>query len=332
MAMLYPKSRDEWLQLRTHHISSTESAALFSMSPYMTAFELAVLKKSTDIPEEYLQNERMTWGLRLQRAIAAGIAEDYGVKVRAVSGYASLPELKLGASFDYEIIGLKEDPDNPEKYWPCPQSLRQLYKDFGPGILEIKNVDSFVFKNDWQATEGEFEAPAHIELQVQHQLLCMERNWAAIGVLVGGNKQILLERMRDRDVGESIKAKAARFWKGLAGGHMPKVVLPADADIIRQLYKFSEPGSLLDFQKEDNPELHALAAAHVEATQLKSAAEKHHKSTGAALLMAVGTAEKVLFADMSISAGTVGPVHIEAHDRDGYRNLRVYTKKPKEQK
>lgn len=335
MTMLYPKSREEWLALRHTHISSTESAALFGLSPYMTPFELAVLKKAETPPAEYEENERMTWGKRLQRAIAQGIAEDYGVKVRAVNGYASI-EGKLGASFDYEIIGLKETDEaaNGGKAWECDQVLREQYKQFGPGVLEIKNVDGFVFKSDWvKGDDGAFEAPAHIELQVQHQLLCIERNWATIGVLVGGNRQILLHRTRDREVGESIIRKAGKFWKGIGDGHMPPITLPADADIIRQVYKFAEPGKVLS-EKEGtaSEELHIAAARHAEATALKSAAEKHHKATGAALLMLMGDAEKAEFADMSIAAGVVGPAHVPAYDRAGYRNLRVYPKKTKESK
>jgi predicted phage-related endonuclease len=336
MSMLYPKTRDEWLELRWKHISSTESAALFGMSPYLTMFELAVLKKAESVPEEYEQNERMTWGLRLQRAIAQGIAEDYGVKIRAVSGYASRPD-KLGASFDYEIIGLKEvNPPDDTKAWEGDQTLRDLYRQFGPGVLEIKNVDSLVFKNEWAVNEDKsIEAPAHIELQVQHQLLCIEREWAAIGVLVGGNRQHLIARMRDRDVGTRIEAKAGKFWRGIAAGHMPPVTYPQDADIIRKIYGFAEPGKVIDGQKNPTPEqeaLYQLAWQHDEATKLKSAAEKHHKSTGAALMMAMGDAEKALFADISISAGVVGPTRVEAYDRAGYRNLRVYPKKPKEAK
>jgi putative phage-type endonuclease len=324
--MLYPKSREEWLKIRAEHVSSTESSALFGMNPYSTAFELAVMKKTLDTTE-YEKNKRMEWGLRLQRAIADGIAETYGVKVRAVNGYASrTPEARIGASFDYEIcgigaIGFQGDP-----------ILRDLWEKKGPGVLEIKNVDSWIFKQQWQEVEGEIEAPAHIELQVQHQLECIEREWAAIGVLVGGNRQVLIVRQRDRAVGTAIRGKTEAFYKMLDKGDMPPVSLPQDAEIIRKVYGYAEPGKVIDFQSEDDAVLHQLVRDHNEATQLKSAAEKHHKATGAALMMAIGNAEKVLFSDFTVSAGVVGPARVEAYDRAGYRNLRVYVKKPKEQK
>jgi predicted phage-related endonuclease len=325
--MIYPKDRAEWLKIRAAHVSSTESSALFGMNPYSTAFELAVLKKSLDTTE-YEKNERMEWGLRLQRAIADGISDTYGVKIRAVNGYASrTPEARIGASFDFEIvgngaIGFKGDP-----------ILRELWEKKGPGVLEIKNVDAWIFKQQWQEVDGQIEAPAHIELQVQHQLECIEREWAAIGILVGGNRQVLIVRERDRAVGTAIRGKTEAFYAMLDKGDMPPVTLPQDAEIIRKIYGYAEPGSVRDLQgAAADAELHQLVANHNEATQLKSAAEKHHKSTVAALMMALGTAEKVLFDDFTVSAGMVAPSHVEAYDRAGYRNLRVYPKKPKEPK
>lgn len=324
--MLFPKTREEWLALRQKNISSTESSALFGLNPYTTAYELAVVKKDTLTLEEYDQSERMSWGLRLQRAIAQGIAEDYGVKVRAISGYAVLPDLRMGASFDFEVVGLKDDYAGDEKM------LRGLYTQHGPGVLEIKNVDAWIFKNEWQEVDRAIEAPAHIELQVQHQLHCIEREWAGIGVLVGGNRQLLICRLRDRDVGDALTAKVKRFWTGIAAGKMPPVMMPQDAAIIRKVYGYAEPGKVLDCQVTDNAELHQLAKNHAESTKWKSEAEKTHKSTGALLLQALGDAEKALFADMTVSAGMVGPSHIEAYDREGYRNLRIYPKKAKEPK
>lgn len=330
MTMLFPKSREEWLKLRHEHISSTESAALYGLSPYMTAFELAVLKKEPEPPPEYDQNERMTWGLRLQRAIAEGIAEDYAVKVRAISGYTTLPEFHMGASFDFEIVGCKEiDPPTDTNAWEVQQVLREMYREHGPGILEVKNVDSMVFKNDWQEVEGQLEAPAHIEIQLQHQLTCIERKWGAIAALVGGNRQLLITRQRDLEVGQSIREKASQFWANLEQGNMPPVTFPADAEIIRALYRYAEPGSVLDLQGEGDNPIAQLAAKHAEATRLKSEAEKYHKSTSAALLMAIGDSEKVLMDAFTVNASTVAAAEVKSYIRKEYRSLRVYEKKEK---
>jgi putative phage-type endonuclease len=321
MTMLYPTSRDEWLALRMKHISSTESCALFGMSPYMTAFELAVTKKATTPPAEYEQNERMSWGLRLQRTIAQGIAEDYGVKVRAMSGYASSGP--IGASFDFEIVGVADSHDGDE-------TMRALYRQHGTGILEIKNVDSLVFKNDWRADGDSYEAPAHIEIQVQHQLECVERKWCAIGVLVGGNKQVVLWRMRDEAVGTAIRSKSARFWQRLEAGEMPPVTLPEDTQIIKQIYGFAEPGKVLDATADE--EIKSLCAAYTVAQKAEVAAKAEKDTAVAKLLMKIGDAEKVLTEGYTVSAGVVSETLVEAYTRKAYRNCRIYVKKAKESK
>ena len=322
MTLLYPKSREAWLQLRMKHVSSTESAALFGMSPYLTAFELATIKKAETPPAEYEQNERMTWGLRLQRVIAEAIAEDYGVKVRAMNGYATSEG--MGASFDFEVVGVVEGEFSGK------ETLRGLYKQHGTGVLEIKNVDGLVFKNDWHEVDGQLEAPAHIEIQVQHQLECVERAWAAIGVLVGGNKQVMLYRMRDKDVGDVIRSRVRVFQADLAKGIMPPIELPADAQIIKRIYGFAEPGKVLDAQGD--AEIAALCKEYSEAQQAEKVAKEAKDSAVAKLLMKIGDAEKVIATGYTVSAGVVGETLIEAYTRKAYRNCRIYVKKPKQEK
>lgn len=322
MTMLYPKSRQEWLELRHKYVSSTESPALFGMSPYSTAFEIAVLKKSPTPPPEYGDNERMAWGLRLQRAIADGIAEEFGVKIRAMSGYAT--NGGMGASFDFEIVGHVEGPFEGDT------RLRGLYTQFGAGVLEIKNVDGLVFKNEWSVVDKMIEAPAHIEIQVQHQLECCERKWAAIGVLIGGNRQEVILRMRDTDVGQAIRAKVNRFWSELQKGVMPPVTLPEDVQIIKTLYGHAEPESVLDARGDET--IKSLCAKYSVFQKAEKEAKDQKDSAIAELLMKIGTAEKVLVDGYSISAGVVGETVVEQYTRKAYRNCRIYVKKDKQEK
>lgn len=323
--MEYPKTREEWLALRHKHISSTEVAALFGLSPYGTAFELAVRKQSAT-PDDAEIGERGAWGLRLQRSIAGAIADVYGVKCRAINGYAvhSYQHCRMGASFDFEVIGVKDEWTGDD------HTLRNMYKDHGAGVLEIKNVDSLVFKKDWQAGEdGSYEAPAHIELQVQHQLACIGRTWAAIGVLVGGNRLELLIREKDEDVNLAIAKKCERFWADLAKGVLPPVELPADAEIIGKLYRYAEPGKVMD--APDRADLAALCAEYKAAAEAAKQAEDIKKSARAKLLMEIGDHEKVLLPGYTISAGVVAETEI-TYTREAYRNFRVTAVKAKDEK
>lgn len=331
MTMLFPKTEKEWRELRHLHVSSTESSALFGLRPYSTAFELAVSKKEP--LREFESNERMSWGLRLQEAIAKGISEDYGVKVRRVRGYAVNPNCNMGASFDYEIVGIKDkEPIMTVSGVPIVPDyedniLQEMYADLGPGILEIKNVDAYIFKQQWKTEDGQLEAPAHIEIQVQHQLHCIERAWGCMGVLVGGNDAQLVLRERDQEVGNSIERKVSEFWALLGQNGMPPVKLPEDVEIIRRLYMGSTPGKILDLQ--DNTEMKDWCKSYRDAMESRDMWESARKSIGARILMKIGDAEKVLVEGYGISANTVGECEIAAYTRAKYRNLTVREKKVK---
>lgn len=319
----YPKTREEWLALRHKHVGSTEVAALFGLSPYSTAFELAVVKRQPDPDPEFEGNERMRWGIRVQHAIAKGIASEYGVKVRAISGYAihSYQHIRAGASFDYEIIGLSDDAEPPKD-----SLLRDMYAKHGAGILEIKNVDTFVYRNDW--TDG--EPPVHIELQLQHQLACIGRFWGAIGALIGGNELRVFVRERDDAVHKAIVAKCEKFWADLDNGVMPPVDLPADADIVAKLYRYAEPGKVMD--ATGNEEIAELCRGYVAAAKQAREAEATKDTLKAKLLMLIGDAERVIVDGFNVSAGMVGDTEVPAYTRKGYRNVRITAKKPSKEK
>lgn len=335
MTMLFPKTRDEWLKLRHAHTSSTESPALFGLSPYMTAYELGVMKQRPEPDPEFEANERMRWGIRLQHAIARGIGEEYGVKVRSLSGYAthSFGHVRMGASFDYEVIGVATHDDG-NKVEVKDALLQDLYEQHGSGILEIKNVDGLIFRNEWKTDEG-VEPPAHIEVQVQHQLACCAKQWAAIGVLVGGNDLHLLTRLRDNDVIKAIENRSEQFWRDLAAGILPPVTLPADADIISKVYRVAEPGKLIDAQPGAADEgrgatLTALFREYKSAAAAEKAATEAKDTAKAKVLLEIQNAERVLLpGGHTISATTVAECEIPAYTRKSYRLLRFTESKPK---
>jgi predicted phage-related endonuclease len=315
--LILPKSVDDWRALRHRYVSSTESAALFGYSAYSTPFQLAVEKQAPE-PPAWAGNERATWGLRLQEAIAKGISADYGVKVRRVNSFAAVDEVRMGASFDYEVVGHRDDSEAP-----AGPLLRDMYSDLGAGILEIKTVDRLIYRDQWRHEEGD-EAPVHIELQVQQQLDCIDRPWSAIGVLIGGNEIKVMIREVDREVCYAIRAKVAEFWATLERGEMPPVTLPQDVDLIRRLYLNSDPAGV--FQSED-PEVVKLCQAYVDAKAQRDYHEDLRKTYGARLLTVLGDAAKGAVPGFTIQANTVKETLVPATVRKPYRNLIVREKK-----
>ena len=298
--VIEPISRDHWKSLRRYDITSTEIAALFGISPYTTEFELWHRKHAmTDV--EYDENERMKWGTRLESAIANGVAEDQGWSIRKMDEYIRDDELRLGASFDYAI------GDH--------------------GILEIKNVDALVFRDGWTFDEdGNLEAPLHIEIQVQQQLMLSQRSVCYICALIGGNRVVKIERHPDPNVHSAIKEKSGQFWDSIDSGRQPSPDFIRDADFISRLYQYAEPGKVVDASSD--PEFAMWAMEYKRLGDEIKMSEEVRDSFKARMLQRIGDAEKVLGEGFTVSAGVVGEADI-SYKRKAYRTFRCSWKKQK---
>lgn len=318
-----PRDHEHWLALRAQDLTSTDIAALFGMSPYKTRFELWHEKRSGEVVR-IAQNDRMTWGTRLEASIAEGIAEDRGWAIRPFKEYMLDRELRIGSSFDYRISA--DDGPTPSGY------LADTPND---AILEIKTVDALAFRNGWKIEDDMLVAPDHIEMQVQHQMLVSGLRRAYIGVLVGGNDVRILEREADDGVHMAIRSEAAAFWDSVAAGTPPDPVMPDDARAVIRLNSYAEPGRLRDARGDA-----VLASAIADYSRLGREIDDLQAirdSRKAEILQAIGDAEKVLADGFTISAGMVAdsPGTLVTADmvgqyiggRRGFRNFRVTSKK-----
>jgi len=312
-----PDNEAHWLALRREDLTSTDIAALFGLSPYKTHFELWHEKKA-GASVEFSDNERMLWGRRLQDAIAAGVADDLGLIVRPMLEYMRIPGQRIGSSFDWAIEGALET---------SPFYAR--FMESGPGILEVKNVDWLAFQRGWLVEADFVEAPAHIEVQTQHQQVAAGRSWSIIAALVGGNRYEILERLADPQVHAGILAAARDFWKSIDENNPPPPVMPDDAEAVIGMYQFAEPGKLLVAQ--DDAELLALVREYLEFKSVSNNAAEQAKVRQAEILQRIGHHEKVIMPDFNVSAGMIGPATV-SYERDGYRGFRVTVKKPKPEK
>ncbi|MGB9154376.1 MAG: YqaJ viral recombinase family protein [Alphaproteobacteria bacterium] len=204
-------SEDQWLSLRKSDLTSTEISALFNLCPYLTKFELYHAKKDGLILP-FKENERMKDGKDMEVFAANKVAKKNGWTVRPLQVYARIPELRLGASFDFEAI--------------CPKR--------GKGILEIKAVDYFRHKQKW----SEEEIPPHIEIQARHQMLCAkEYNWSCVAAFTSiyDHHEYLFDR--DEAFENGLIAASKSFWSDVDNGHAPEPDFVKDAAVISALYK-----------------------------------------------------------------------------------------------
>lgn len=327
--IFHPESEAGWHALRAQDLTSTDVPALFGLSPYKTHFELWHEKKSGQ-RVEIAENERLKWGRRLEHTVAMGIADDQGWVIRPMKEYVRLPGLRIGSSFDFRVIVAASHDEwrnaATGERAERPTTVPSCYDTSHDATLEIKCVDWLMFRDGWTIDEGFIEAPAHIEIQVQHQMLVSGLRRAYIGVMVGGNDIRLIEREADESVHRGILAACSAFWASIDANQPPPPVMPDDADAVIRMHQFAEPGKLFDARNDAT--VAALVREYHQFGEAKRDAEEQQKVRKAELLQAIGDAEKVMLDGYSVSCGLVGPAEIPAYTRAGYRLVRVTQKKP----
>lgn len=306
-----------WLAARAMDVTSTESPSLFGYGRE-TAFELAC-RKAGKTDSSFKPNERTEIGKEIEVAIASRAARLFGVRIRHKNEYMRIHSARMGASFDYEIMGVRDSATCED------QRLRMAFGSMGPGLMEVKNVDRFIFKNEWMVGDQP-EAPAHIEIQLQQQLEVSELKWGVIVAFVGGNHIEIILRLRDEAVGASLRHTILTFWRNLMTDIYPPISLPEDLGVIKLLHGYAEPGSLFDAR--ENEQVTDLATAYIAAAAAEKSAKDLKDTAHANLLQLIGEAERVICGNgISISCGMIAPTRVEAFDRKGYRNWRVTQRK-----
>ncbi len=194
----------EWHALRSRHIGGSEIAALFDLPPdqvpaYMMRRFALWHVKAGNAPPPHVDSARPKWGLRLENVIADAAAEMHGWEIER-GGYVSDPTTAgLGCTLDFIISSDLEES--------------------GPGALECKNTDWLIHKRSWT----DDEPPAHILLQLQHQLAATGYTWGVVAALVGGNElKVYRYKARPRIIGE-IRRRVTAFWASIDAGQEPPV-------------------------------------------------------------------------------------------------------------
>src|SRR3990167_141558 len=145
-----------------------------------------------------VENERTKWGIRLESVIAEAIGEMKGWGVIDPEGYYKHPAIEgMGCTIDRLI-----SDDSHDTF----------------GVLELKNVDYKIWKQQWTGDEP----PIHTILQLQHQLACTGLSWGAIGGLVGGNHpEAYVYEARPKTIA-AIERAVTKFWASIKANQPPQ--------------------------------------------------------------------------------------------------------------
>lgn len=298
---LYPENKSAWLEMRAQDITSTEASVLFGLCPYLTLFELWHNKKNKIITE-IEETDRMAWGNRLESVIGEHIIHENSWTGRAMKNYIRVPSLRAGSSFDFFVT-----------------------VDLLPAILEIKNVDSFIFSKNWTSKDGIIEAPPHIEIQIQHQLMVSGHDTAYIGVLIGGNRLEVIKREKNIPIQYQLIKEIKKFWDSIDNNQAPLPDFEKDAAFIASLNNYAEPGKTI----EAYGEITELAVSYKSCADQIKELEKKKDGYKAQLLIAIGDAEKCKGENFTISAGVTGETKV-GYIRKSFRNFKVTFRQEKE--
>lgn len=311
------KNREKWLAARARNINSSEVAALFGLSPYMTPLELWALKTGR-IDDGFKDNDRAAAGRHLEAGIASWASEKFGLVLRRFKDYLEDPGARTGSSYDFEVV---EWADAPVKNWT------------GRVPAEIKLVDYTVFKGTFKAgytdrkwnddNTDDIQAPPHIELQVQHEMMLSGAPFAVILVLVAGNDLRIVVRLRNETIIGKIRDRIAQFWADVDAGREPSADYERDAETIKRLYARPDPRAAV--APEHHGRLMVLIAEATDAADRRKACAAVEEIAKAEIMDILRGAEQ-LTPDLAILPD--GSKVSWKADKNGKRSLRLTAAPP----
>ncbi len=302
-------SEAEWLEARKKNINSTDTAALFGFSPYKTEFSMYHMLKG-NIEDYFNENERTIIGQEVESGIARAWSRINKTEVQPFKDYLYDPDARIGSSFDYIITSGKYEG------W----------------LLEIKNVDYLVYRDNW----SEYEAPVHIEIQCQHQCMVSSAPGVIILACIGGNRLEHIVRPRDEGMIRGIYDRIAQFWRGVDSENEPKPNYINDVDALRQLYSSADPDDI--FVAEEDGTVVSMIANYKTWSEEIEKLKAMRESAKSEVYSRIGQASKVLSPGYKLYCGVtkdskgktvtvtedmVGQEIVISKPRKGYRMFRV---------
>lgn len=269
----------EWHAARAKTVGASEVAALFGCQPaYANSHYTLWMVKAGRMPPPEVTGSRPKWGLRIEEAIGAAVAEERGWDVRRAD-WTPHPD----------VLGLACSPDFIAWFDG---------NDYGP--LETKNVDWLIHRRQWRG-----EPPLHIELQLQTQLACLEAKHGAIASLVGGNELKVYEFERRPKIIAEIEQRVTEFWRSIAEGREPPIDgSESTARTVSGLWPDDDGVDVPADLSADN-ELPGMCQRYLWAAHERKEAEKVEREARSAILDKVRDHRRALCQGFSISAPAI---------------------------
>ena len=242
-------TREAWLEERRTGIGGSDAAIACGLHPFVAPVEL-YLDKVGEGPLEREDTERMQMGRALEDAIADVYAERFGVKLRRHNNMRRHPK------YPWMLA-------NPDR----------LIEGARTG-LEIKNVDSMVYRFGQWGEPNSDEVPEPYLLQALHYAVVFDYPEWHIGALVGGNRLVRYIVRRDAELEEMMLDAEHDFWQCVEKRERPEIdyARPGALAMLRKLYPGTN-GETITLPDEIEHWHRVRLAAEYEAKQYQAAVD-----------------------------------------------------------
>lgn len=259
-------SREEWLAHRQQDVTASVMGTLLGVDAFQTPYGLWALKTGaiTEDPEE---SGPMLRGRLLEPVHRKLIGEKNPTwKIRDPQLYLRDPRIRLGAT--------------PDCYVDIP--------DRGFGIIQLKSVESSIFRSKWRDSEtGEIQPPMWIVIQALTEAHLSDAQFAMVSAMVigFGIDTYEIEIPIHQGVIQAIRQAAVDFWQMVESGKVPPFDWRKDADLIANLYPHDN-GRSIDLTH--NNRIRGLGAEYAERSVEEKAAKDRKKEIKAEIVSIMG--------------------------------------------
>lgn len=215
-------TKKEWLLERRKGIGGSDVATVLGLNKYNSPYQLWLDKTGQlDIDDSDI-SEAAHFGNILEEVVAKEFTERTGKRVRRANKIFRHAEYPfLNANIDRDIVG--ED-----------------------AILECKTASTYL-SDRW---EGE-EIPEQYICQVQQYMNVLDKQYAYIAVLIGGQKFVWKKIERDQELIDIIQDRLVEFWEVNVKHGIAPAIDGSDAteEYIKERYASSEAGKEITLNK-----------------------------------------------------------------------------------
>jgi putative phage-type endonuclease len=182
-------SRAKWLEERRKSIGSSDSPAILRQSPWASPTSVWADKTGSPVALPPETEERLRWGRLLEPVILAEYSRRRGIDV------VHMPQNAVISHPDFPGLPMHATPDG---------------EDEERRVVEVKNWSAFATSmKDLDATG----VPVLVQIQLQHQMACMEREHGTAVILLGGSELWWRDVDRNERFVKLLERACCDFWE-----------------------------------------------------------------------------------------------------------------------